>query len=128
VRPSPNCNLGPATMSNKACSDKSTFQKVLHRAILLSLLLAALWPSFLRCNLLCIAPGESSTDQVIDTSDRIYRIRVDQEAGLRAYLLTSDEQSRATGTQRKSHTGTSTVAIIRRTSSGNGMLARMSAM
>jgi PAS domain S-box-containing protein len=32
------------------------------------------------------------TDQVIDISDRIYRIRVDQETGLRAYLLTNDER------------------------------------
>jgi PAS domain S-box-containing protein len=75
--------------------DKSTFQKVLRRAILLPLALAAVLAVTLILEVQSFvyrAGWVEHTDQVIDVSDRIYRIRIDQETGLRAYQLTNDER------------------------------------
>jgi PAS domain S-box-containing protein len=75
--------------------DKITFQKVLHRAILTPLGAAAILAVLLILAVQSFvnrAGWVEHTDQVIDLADRIYRIRIDQETGLRAYLLTNDER------------------------------------
>jgi PAS domain S-box-containing protein len=75
--------------------DKSTFQKLLRRTILVPLGVAAVLAVAL---VLVVQSFVSRTewvahaDRVIDLADRIYRLRIDQESGLRAYLLTHDER------------------------------------
>ncbi len=75
--------------------DKITFQKLLRRTILVPLGVAVV----LAVALILVVQSFVSrtqwvehTDQVVDVADRIYRLRVDQESGLRAYLLTQDER------------------------------------
>ena len=75
--------------------DKVRFQQILRRAFWfpfgIALILAAtliLEVQFLMKR----AAWVEHTDQVITLSQRIYRIRIDQETGLRAYLLTNDER------------------------------------
>lgn len=75
--------------------DKITFQRVLRRTILIPLAVAAVLAVTLMLEVQSFANRAGwleHTDQVIDVADRIYRIRIDQETGLRAYLLTSDER------------------------------------
>jgi PAS domain S-box-containing protein len=75
--------------------DKLKFQKVLHRAIVIPLGAAAILAVALILEVRSFvhrAGWVEHTDQVIDVADRIYRVRIDQETGLRAYLLTSDER------------------------------------
>lgn len=75
--------------------DKSTFQKVLRRAMLLPLALAAALAAALLLEVYSLvhrAAWVDHTDQVIATAEHIYRTRIDEETGLRAYLLTKDER------------------------------------
>lgn len=75
--------------------DKSTFQKVLRRTILLPLGLAAILAIaflFEVYSLVRRAEWVDHTDEVIAIAERIYRTRIDQETGVRAYLLTRDER------------------------------------
>jgi PAS domain S-box-containing protein len=75
--------------------DKITFQKLLRRTILVPLGVAAVLAIAL---ILAVQSFVSRTewvehtDQAIDLADRIYRLRIDQESGLRAYVLTHDER------------------------------------
>jgi len=75
--------------------DKITFQRVLRRTILIPLAVSAVLAVTLMLEVQSFANRAGwleHTDQVIDVADRIYRMRIDQETGLRAYLLTSDER------------------------------------
>ena len=75
--------------------DKITFQKVLRRTILVPLVVAAVLAVTLMLEVQSFANRAGwleHTDQVIDGADQVYRIRIDQETGLRAYLLTNDER------------------------------------
>jgi PAS domain S-box-containing protein len=75
--------------------DKSTFQKVLRRAMLLPLVLAAALGVTLILegySLVRRAEWVDHTDQVIATAEHVYRVRIDQETSVRAYLLTKDER------------------------------------
>ncbi len=75
--------------------DKTKFQKVLRRAVWFpfgtALILAAIL--ILEVQFLMKRAGwVEHADSVISISQRIYRNRVDQESGLRGYLLTYDER------------------------------------
>src|ERR1051326_6994560 len=75
--------------------DKSTFQKVLRRAMLLPLVLAAALGVTLILegySLVRRAEWVDHTVQVIATAEHVYRVRIDQETSVRAYLLTKDER------------------------------------
>src|SRR5436190_20338952 len=75
--------------------DKLRFQKVLRRVILIPLALAAILAATLILEVQFFvnrAGRVEQTDQVIATALRIYRLRIDQETGLRAYLLTNDDR------------------------------------
>jgi PAS domain S-box-containing protein len=75
--------------------DKSTFQRVLRRAMLVPLTLAAgLAVTLILESYSLVRRAESvdHTDQVIATAEHVYRVRIDQETGVRAYLLTKDER------------------------------------
>jgi PAS domain S-box-containing protein len=75
--------------------DKVTFQELLSRTILVPLGLGAILAVTLILEIQSFvhrAGWVEHTDQVIDVADRIYRLRIDQETGLRAYLLTHDER------------------------------------
>jgi PAS domain S-box-containing protein len=75
--------------------DKITFQNLLRRTILVPLAVAAILAVTLILEVQSFvnrAGWVEHTDQVIDVADQIYRLRIDQETGLRAYLLTNDER------------------------------------
>lgn len=75
--------------------DKITFQKLLRRTILVPFGVAAILASTLILEVQSLvnrAGWVEHTDQVIDVSDRLSSLRLDQETGLRAYLLTNDER------------------------------------
>lgn len=75
--------------------DKIRFQKVLRRVILVPLGIAAILAVILILEIQFLmnrAGWVEHTDQVITLSQRVYRTRIDQESGLRAYLLTNDER------------------------------------
>lgn len=75
--------------------DKVTFQKLLRRTILVPFGVAAILAITLILEVQSLvnrAGWVEHTDQVIDVSDRLYALRLDQETGLRAYLLTNDER------------------------------------
>jgi len=75
--------------------DKLRFQKVLRRVILIPLGVAVILAVtlILEVQLFVNRAGlVEHTDQVIALAQRIYRLRIDQETGLRAYLLTNDER------------------------------------
>jgi len=75
--------------------DKITFQRLLRRTILVPLGVAAIVAVTLIIEVQSFvnrAGWVEHTDQVIDVADRIYRLRIDQETALRAYLLTNDER------------------------------------
>lgn len=75
--------------------DKVTFQKLLRRTILIPFGAAAILAVTLILEVQSLvdrAGWVDHTDQVTDVADRIYRLRVDQESGLRLYLLTNDER------------------------------------
>ena len=74
--------------------DKITFQKLLRRAFLVPLVLAMFLAVALIYEvqfLVNSAATVENSDHVIQLAEHIYRTRVDQETGLRAYLLTRDE-------------------------------------
>jgi PAS domain S-box-containing protein len=75
--------------------DKIRFQEIVRRALLVpfgTALFLALVLIFEVQYLVNRADWVERTDQVITISQRLYRTRVDQESGLRAYLLTDDER------------------------------------
>src|SRR6266498_2328600 len=75
--------------------DKLRFQKVLRRVILIPLGVAVILAVtlFLEVQSFVNRAGwVEHTDQVIAAALRIYRLRIDQETGLRAYLLTNDDR------------------------------------
>lgn len=75
--------------------DKITFQKLLRRTILVPLGVAAVLAVALILAVQSFvnrAEWVDHTDQVIDLADRIYRLRIDEESGLRAYVLAHDER------------------------------------
>jgi PAS domain S-box-containing protein len=75
--------------------DKITFQKVLRRAILTPLGIAAILAVTLILEVRSFvnrADWVQRTDQVITVAERIYRLRIDQESGLRGYLMTKDDR------------------------------------
>jgi PAS domain S-box-containing protein len=75
--------------------DKIRFQEIVRRALLIPfgavLFLAAVLIVEVQY-LVNRAHWVEHMDQVIETSQRLYRTRVDQESGLRAYLLTDDDR------------------------------------
>jgi CHASE3 domain sensor protein len=73
--------------------DKLRFQKILRRVILIPLGVAVVLAVTLILEVQSFvnrAGWVEHTDQVI--AQRIYRLRIGQESGLRAYLLTNDER------------------------------------
>jgi len=75
--------------------DKLRFQKVLRRVILIPLGVAVILAVTLILEVQSFvnrAGLVEHTDRVIAIAQRIYRARIDQETGLRAYLLTNDER------------------------------------
>src|SRR6266568_700884 len=75
--------------------DKLRFQRVLRRVILIPLGVAVLLAVTLILEVQSFvnrAGLVEHTDQVIAIAQRMYRLRIDQETGLRAYLLTNDER------------------------------------
>jgi CHASE3 domain sensor protein len=79
----------------KGNMDKLRFQKILRRMILLPLGVALILAVTLILEVQSFVNRAGSvehTDQVIAIAQRIYRLRIDQETGLRAYLLTNDER------------------------------------
>jgi PAS domain S-box-containing protein len=75
--------------------DKLRFQKVLRRVILVPLgigVILAVTLIFEVQFLMNRAGWVQHTDQVIQAAQSLYRAKVDQETGLRAYLLTNDER------------------------------------
>src|SRR5437667_3155833 len=75
--------------------DKLTFQNVLRRVVLIPLGVAVILAVTLILEVQSFvnrAGWVEHTDQVISIAQRIYRARIDQETGLRAYLLTNDER------------------------------------
>ena len=75
--------------------DKIRFQKVLRRVVLIPLGVAVILAVTLILEVQSFvnrAGLVEHTDRVIAIAQRIYRARIDQETGLRAYLLTNDER------------------------------------
>lgn len=75
--------------------DKLTFQKLLRRTILIPVGVAVILAVTLILAVQSFVNRTGwveHTNQVIDLADRIYRIRIDQESALRAYLLINDER------------------------------------
>ena len=75
--------------------DKLRFQKVLRRVILVPLGIGVILAVTLILEvqfLMNRAGWVEHTDQVITLAHRLYQAKVDQETGLRAYLLTNDER------------------------------------
>lgn len=75
--------------------DQGTFQRVLRRAVLVPFALAAFVALALFLEVRTLTKqGQwvDHTDQVIVVAQRIYRLQVDEETGLRAYVLTQDER------------------------------------
>jgi PAS domain S-box-containing protein len=75
--------------------DKTRFQKVLRRAFLVPLGIAILVAATLivEVNVLSErAAWVEHTDKVIQVAQHLYRVRIDQESALRAYLLTMDSR------------------------------------
>jgi PAS domain S-box-containing protein len=75
--------------------DKLRFQQVLRRVILVPLGVAVLLAVTLILAVQTLVQRErwvQHTDMVIQVAQRLYRAKVDQETGLRAYLLTNDER------------------------------------
>jgi PAS domain S-box-containing protein len=74
--------------------DKAKFQRVLHRVVLIPLVAAGILAITLILEVRSLvnrADWVEHTDHVIAAAQRVYRARIDQETGLRAYLLTKDE-------------------------------------
>jgi PAS domain S-box-containing protein len=75
--------------------DKIRFQHVLRRVILLPIAVAVVLAVTLILEVRFLTQTSRSvdhSDQVISLAQRIYRGRIDQETGLRAYLLTNDKR------------------------------------
>src|SRR6266567_7761140 len=75
--------------------DKSRFQKILRRAFWVPFTFAIMLAVLLLVEvqfLMSRAAWVEHTDRVITLAQRIYRNRIDQETGLRAYVLTRDER------------------------------------
>src|SRR6266567_5956754 len=75
--------------------DKSRFQKILRRAFWVPFTFAIMLAVLLLVEvqfLMSRAAWVEHTDQVITLAQRIYRNRIDQETGLRAYVLTNDRR------------------------------------
>src|SRR5579864_3179944 len=74
--------------------DKIRFQRVLRRVFLVPLGLVLILAVILILEVQFLtnrAGWVEHTDQVISVAQRVYRARIDQETGLRAYLLTNDK-------------------------------------
>lgn len=72
--------------------DKITFQKLLRRTILIPVGVAAILAVTLIFAVQTFVNRigwVERTDKVVDIADRVYRLRIDEESGLRAYLLTN---------------------------------------
>lgn len=75
--------------------DPRSFQKALRRAALFPLAVALILVIALVAQIRFLqraAKWVQHTDQVISLAEQIYRMRIDQETGLRAFLLTHDQQ------------------------------------
>ncbi len=75
--------------------DKARFQNVLRRAFLVPLGVAAILATTLIVEVRSLVNSErwvERTDQVIQAAETLYRVKVDQETALRAYLLTNDKR------------------------------------
>src|SRR5579863_10363021 len=75
--------------------DKIRFQKVLRQAFWIPFVIAVILAAILIVEVQFLTKPSAwveHTDQVIAVSQRLYQNRIDQETGLRAYLLTSDER------------------------------------
>jgi PAS domain S-box-containing protein len=75
--------------------NKARFQKVLSRVILVPLGIGVILAVTLILEVQSLvnrAGWVEHTDQVIEVAQNLYRAKVDQETGLRAYLLTNDER------------------------------------
>lgn len=75
--------------------DKITFQKLLHRTILIPVgvaVILAVTLIFAVQSFVNRTGWVEHTNKVVDIADRVYRLRIDEESGLRAYLLTNDER------------------------------------
>lgn len=74
--------------------DKFRFQQVLRRVIVIPIGIAVILAATLIFEVQFLISRERSvdhSDQVIKVAQRLYRARIDQETGLRAYLLTNDK-------------------------------------
>jgi PAS domain S-box-containing protein len=75
--------------------ERKKFRKILRRAVWIPSGAALLLAAVLILELRIVTSQErwvEHTDQVIAVAQHLYRLRVDQETGLRAYLLTKDER------------------------------------
>src|SRR5438445_2751822 len=100
LTPFHNCSTGTRTsiprpfQRSEGSMDKIRFQKVLRRVVLIPLGVAVILAVTLILEVQSFvnrAGWVEHTDQVISIAQRIYRARIDQETGVRAYLLTKDE-------------------------------------
>src|SRR5579875_2222614 len=74
--------------------DRARFQKILRRVVALPLVLATILALALLFGIQSLVSRErwvEHTDQALQVAQTLYRADVDQETGLRAYLLTKDE-------------------------------------